>query len=117
MLRNDGFHNSTSKIPLRPCCFKRLVSLMLLLILLRIWLGAFLPGYFRDPVFRPAQIYVPRTTPRDVSDYVVGRSAPRVNVTRIDVIRALLRSPSSSLTNANYNNTLSSHDYFDQHLI
>ena len=62
MLRNDGFHNSTSKIPLRPCCFKRLVSLMLLLILLRIWLGAFLPGYFRDPVFRPAQIYVPRTT-------------------------------------------------------
>ena len=111
------FTTALQKFPSGLAASSAWFPLMLLLILLRIRLGAFLPGYFRDPVFRPAQIYVPRTTPRDVSDYAVGRSAPRVNVTRIDVIRALLRSPSSSLTNANYNNTLSSHDYFDQHLI
>ena len=101
------FTTALQKFPSGLAASSAWIPLMLLLILLRIWLGAFLPGYFRDRVFRPAQIYVPRTTPHDVSDYAVGRSAPRVNVTRIDVIRAPRRSPSLSLADANQNNTLS----------
>ena len=101
------FTTALQKFPSGLAASSAWIPLMLLLILLRSWLGAFLPGYFRDRVFRPAQIYVPRTTPRDVSDYAVGRSAPRVNVTRIDVIRAPRRSPSLSHADANQNNTLS----------